>query len=71
MVVWEVGGLGRERGACGWGEAKRVRTAFPIAPVRPRRDAQDGVLKGVSGMTVAGVADVASKGEEARDLDNP
>ena len=29
----EVGGLGRERGACGWGNTKRVKVVFTIAQI--------------------------------------
>ena len=40
---------------------------FHVAPIRSRRDAGDGGLTGVSGMTVAGVVDVVCSGREARD----
>ena len=47
---------------CGGGKVKRVSVVFPITPIRPSSDAQYGVSAGVSGMTVASVADVASSG---------
>ena len=33
IFVGEVGCSGRERGTCGWGEAKRVKAMLSIAPI--------------------------------------
>ena len=44
---------------------------FPIVPMRPRSDAQHGILHGVLGITVTGMADVAYRVRRGRDNNDP
>ena len=46
---------------------KKVRELIPIAPTRPRREAQYVVLAGVSGMAVDCVADITYDDRKDRD----
>ena len=49
-----------ERVACGWGEVKRLRAVFPVAPIWPRSDTQYGISAVVYVIIVDIVVDVAS-----------
>ena len=47
-----------------------MREVFPITPIRPRSNTREGVLAGVSGMTVAKMVGPASGGIEASEQDD-
>ena len=68
---WAVRSSVRDRCASGGGEANMARAVLTIAPIRPRRNAQEVVTIGGSGNMVGGVVDVASGGSGASDRYDP
>ena len=47
-----------------------MREVFPITPIRPRSNTREGVLAGISGMTVAEMVGAVSGGSEASKQDD-